>query len=401
MRGKTSSQPAMFFAMDLEERVRQGHPLRPVRRAVEAILEQMSPRFDEAYADQGRPGVPPEVLLKLMLLQALYGIKSERQLIERLDTDLLFRWFCRMDPAEPVPAATAFTHNRQRFAEHDLCGRFFTAVTASAIDAGLVSDEHFSVDGTLIQSYAAMKSFVPNEQADAIEQERERKRRGRDQDPPEDPPDGNGFQPSNPDVDFRGKPRGNKTHRSPNDPEARLYRKGPGQPAVLGHLGHILTDNRSGLVLGVRLSEANGTAEREAALELVDALKRTHGLKARTLGADAGYESGGFLLGLEERGITPHVAPQRKARPGGACKPKKAERAGLGARLRNFRRRRGDPRYRVSMRRRKKVEEPFGWFKSHACLRKASVVGRWKLKQRFEMAAAALTLVRMRNLAVI
>jgi len=320
MRGQRNSQPSMFFAIDLDVRIRRDHPLRPIKAAVDQILTKMSPQFGAAYADVGRPGTPPETLLKLMLLQALYGVPSEAQLFERLDTDLLFRWFCDMDPAQPVPAATAFTHNRDRFEKHNLTGDFFTQVTQRAIDRGLVSADHFSVDGTLIQSYASMKSFVPNDRADAIEERRQ------DGDGPDDASGSgglNGFKPRNAEVDFKGQKRSNQTHRSPVDPEAKLYRKGEGQPSVLSHLshlGHIVVDHRNGIVVALKLSAANGTAERDTALELIDDMKRRHGLRPKTLAADAGYDAGRFMLELEKRQITPHIALSRERKPGGECR---------------------------------------------------------------------------------
>ncbi|BAM02700.1 IS5 family transposase [Phycisphaera mikurensis] len=397
MRGRVASSSPMFFAIDLEERIRPDHPLRPIRRIVDRILGDMTADFDAAYADVGRPGVPPERLLKLMLLQALYGVSSEAKLFDRLDTDLVFRWFCGMDPAEPVPAATAFTHNRDRLIKHKLAEKFFTAVTKLAIDTGKVSTEHFSVDGTLIESHGSIKSFVPNATADAA-QARKQHCGGDDQDHDKGPGGTGGFKSRNPEQDFHGQKRSNATHRSVTDPEAKLYRKGDGQPAKLSHMGHLLVDNRSGIIVGMKLSEANGFAERETALELVDTLKTTHGISARTVGADAGYDAGAFLRELEDRGATPHVAPSRERRPGGRRGPKKADRPKLAARLRNFRRKLRDRGYAISQRKRKKVEEPFGWLKSHALLSKARLVGRKRIQQQWHIAAAGLTLVRLRNL---
>lgn len=390
MRGSTDRQPAMFFAIDLDARVRPKHPLRPIKVVVDQILSEMNPLFEAAYPKNGRPSIPPEALLKLMLLQALYGIASEAQLVERLDTDLLFRWFCGMDPAEPIFDPTAFSHNRQRFLDHALTGEFFTRVTQRAIDKKLVSEEHFSVDGTLIQSYASMKSFVPNETADAIEARR-------DDDDDSGAGDLNGFKPRNAEMEFHGQKRSNQTHRSPVDPDAKLYRKGKGKPSVLGLMGHIVVDNRSGIVVGLEVTQATGTAECDAALTLVGRIKKRHGLVPKTLGADAGYDSGPFMLSLEAKKITPHVALARDSKPGGVCRRTKADRPKIAARLRNYRRQRGDARYAVSQRKRKKVEEPFGWFKSFAGLRKARLVGLNKIQQQWEIAAAGLTLIRMRN----
>ena len=368
----------MFFVIDMEERVRADHPLRPIKAAVEAILAELGPLFDQAYSKTGRPGVQPEVLLKALLLQCLYTIRSDRQLIERLDTDLLFRWFCGLDPAEEVFDTTAFTHNRPRLDEHGITTAFFDAVTRRAIDAGLASDEHFSVDGILIESYASIKSFTP--------------------DSTDDPGKSNGFKPRNAEVNFRGTRRSNATHRSATDPEARLYRKARGQEARLSHLAHAISENRNGLVMAVSVSEANGRAECTAAVEMVDAL-RQRSIEVGTLGADRGYDSGPLMIALEERGVTPHVA-MRSGRVGGASgagrRPKK-DRPLIAARER-MRDRMNSTAYTASRRSRKKVEEVFGWMKTIAGLGRSRHVGRWKLKQQVELAAACYNLVRLRNL---
>ncbi|MDQ7014473.1 MAG: transposase, partial [Planctomycetota bacterium] len=224
----------MFYAIDLEDRIRADHPLRPIKAAVDAILIELGPLLDRAYSKIGRPGVPPETLLKALVLQCLYSIRSERQIVERLDTDLLFRWFCGIDPAEDLFDATAFTHNRPRLDAHGITGAFFDAVACRAIRAGLTSDDHFSVDGTLIESDASIKSFKPIE-AGADD--------GSD--------DGNVFKSRNAEVGFHGQRRSNATHRSTTDPEARLYRKSKGQEAKLSHLAHAISENRHGLIMAV------------------------------------------------------------------------------------------------------------------------------------------------------
>lgn len=419
MRGKNPTQPAMFFAIDLNDRIRPDHRLRPIKTVCDDILAAMSGRFDVAYARGGRPSIPPELLLKLMLLQALFSIKSEAQLLERLDTDLLFRWFCGMDPAQKVPDAAVFTHNRQRFLDNDFTGHFFHQIVERAINAGLVSEDHFSADGSLIQSYAAMKSFVPNQTADAQEKRKadrkEARKRGEDPNAPAavgrdhdtkgdniKDDDTNGFQPRNADVDFRGQKRGNDTHRSPVDPEAKLYRKGAGQASVLGHITHVLTENRSGLVIGSCTTEANGHAERDAALLMLDRVKERHGLCPKTLGTDSGYTSGDFLVELKARNVTPHSAPGNKGkapvrrRSGRKLgRNKKEERDRLAARLWNHRRFCGDEGYRISQRKRKRAEEPFGYMKASAGIRKAALVGREFIQQKMDMCHSALSLVRI------
>jgi transposase len=312
MRGQADEQAPLFHVFSVEDRIRPDHPLRDIKRRVDRILEGMSAQFAEAYSRTGRPSVPPERLLKALLLMALYSVRSERQLCERIDTDLLFRWFLDLQPSEAAFDATTLTHNRQRLDDHDLTRTFFAAVVREAIAAGLCS-EHFSVDGTLIESFAAAKSFRPTDAAD------------------DDPKDANGFQPRNVAVDFHGQKRTNDTHQSRTDPEAKLYRKSKGQEAKLAHMGHTLGENRHGLIMAVAVTEANGTAERTAALDMLDELKATHGMQPTTLGADKGFDSGKFFQDLEARRIEPHVplvkeprdpaeAPHHKQRPGVAAR---------------------------------------------------------------------------------
>jgi transposase len=385
MRGRHDLQPALFYAIDVEARIRPDHPLRPIKAAVERILAGLSDRFDAAYSDTGRPGVPPERLFKALLLMALYSVRSERQLVERIDTDLLFRWFLDMSPEEPAFDATAFSHNRPRLDEHGLTAAFFDAVLREALAAGLCS-EHFSVDGTLIESYASLKSVrpvappAPSGQAPSA---------GAVAD------DGNGFKPRNPDVDFHGQKRTNATHRSRTDPEARLYRKSVGQETKLRHLGHALGENRHGLIVGVAVTEANGTAERAAAVDLVDQFRELAGWDPATVGLDKGYDSGDLFLALETRGIEPHGALTKPPKPMTAAKAKEEER--VAARHRVVARSLGDG-YRLSQKCRKKLEEGFGWLKEIAGLARSRVVGRWKIRQLWEVGAAAYNLVRMRSL---
>ena len=370
----------MFFAINVEDRIAADHPLRPIRRMVDEELAKLTLVFERAYSCTGRPSVPPERLLKAMLLQCLYSIRSERQVVDRLDTDLLFRWFCGMDPAEDCFDATAFTHNRPRLEEHGVIGAFFDGVVKRAVDAGLTSDEHFSVDGTLIDSHAAMKSVKPIDERDDD---------GGD--------DSDGFKPRNPDVDFRGQRRTNATHRSTTDPEARLYRKGVGQPSRLCHMAHALSENRHGLLVAVACGEANGTAEAAAALSMIDDLHR-RGVRVATAGADKGYDNGPLMLELEGRGVEPHVAMNLSGDirdvVGGRGRRVKADRPKIEARQR-MHARLDTEAYRLSQRCRKKVEEGFGWLKTVAGLTRTKLVGRWKLDQQVHLAAAAYNLVRM------
>jgi len=374
MRGRSDEQGQLFHVFDVEERIRQDHPLRDIKRRADRILSGLSPLFAQAYSRTGRPSVPPERLLKALLLMALYSVRSERQLCERIDTDLLFRWFVDLQPSEESFDATTFTHNRKRLDENDLTRLFFTAVVSEALTTGLCS-EHFSVDGTLIQSFAAAKSFQPKSTDD------------------QEPRDGNGFQPRNAEVDFHGQKRSNETHESRTDPEAKLYRKGPGKEAKLAHLGHTLSENRHGLIMEITVTEANGTAERTAAMTMLDELKATHQVQPKTLGADKGFDCGEFFQALEDRQIEPHVPLVKEP-----CDPEKVIHAkrkpGVAARHR-MRARMASEGYRLSQKCRKKIEEGFGWLKEIAGLGRSRVVGRWKLKQLLEIGAAAYNLIRL------
>lgn len=376
MRGTPDRQDAIYHTFSVEDLIEPEHPLRPIKRMVDTALAGMSRTFKAAYSDTGRPGVPPETLLKALLLQCLYTIRSERELCRRLRTDLLFRWFLDLQPSDEVFDHSVFSHNRDRLGEHGITQKFFDSVVKQAIEAGLTSDEHFTVDGSLIQSHASLKSLRK------IEREATRD----DDDDPQ--PKGR-----NPSVDFKGQRRANATHRSTTDPEARLSRKGDGVGAFLCHSGHAVTENRHGLVMSVRVDEASGTAERENTLKMLDHLERRHGVRPHTLGADKGYDAGGFILELQKRWIAPHIAIKA-----GRIDPlREGADEGVWARwmVRQEQRR---PGFRKSQRRRKLVEEFFGWAKTVAGMRRARHIGRAKIRQCFELTAAAYNLVRMKNL---
>ena len=383
MRGKLPAQSSMFYAIDVESRIRTDHPLRPIKRMVDEELATMSGLFEQAYTrDNGRPSVPPERLLKALLLQCLYSIRSETQLIERIDTDLLFRWFLDMDPAQDAFDQTTFTHNRPRLEQHGIIAAFFDGVVRRAMKAGLTSDEHFTVDGTLIESHASIKSFVRKDGSDG---------------------DGNGFKPRNAEVNFHGQRRSNATHASTTDPQAKLYKKSDGQAARLYHMGHALAENRHGLLMGVCVSPAAGDAEPAAALKLVDRLRQRHGVSVATLGSDKGYDQGPYLLELEKRRVQPHTA-MKAGEIGGVTmrtrpsRRRKKDRPLIEAR-RRMRRRQRTRGYRLSQRCRKKIEEAFGWIKTVAILARTKLIGHWKITQQMHLAAAAYNLVRMRKLA--
>jgi transposase len=392
MRGRTDEQQVLFHVFNVEERIRADHPLREVKRRVDAILQTMSPTFAQAYSRTGRPSVPPERLLKTMLVMAMYSIRSERQLCERLQTDLLFRWFLDMQPSEEAFDHAVFAHNRVRLDEHDLTKKFFDAVVSEALTAKLCS-EHFSVDGTMIESFASAKSFQPKLKPGAEATHDDELSSGSGTGATDD---AQGFKPRNLEVDFHGQKRSNETHQSRTDPEARLHRKGPGKEAKLSHMGHALTENRNGLIVGIMVTEANGTAEREAALDLVDELKSTHQREVKTLGADKGYDSGEFFQALEARGIEPHVPLVKEP-----CDPNSVvhtqRQAGVQARHR-MKERQATLGYQLSQKCRKRIEEVFGWLKEIAELGKAPLVGRWKIQQLLQIGAAAYNLIRLRKL---
>jgi len=373
MRGRTDHQGEVFHTFHLEELVPANHPLRPVKAQADAVLGKMSRRFNRAYGKTGRPSVPPERLIKSLLLQALYSIRSEIQLCEQIGYNMLYRWFLDMTPSEKTWTPEVFSMNRRRFDEHGFVSDFFDRVVREAVLEDLVSGDHFSVDGTLIQSFASMKSLRPIDTNDTKVSD------GSDDD-----------DPGNPTVNFRNEKRGNKTHRSIVDPEARLARKGDGKPAMLSHSAHVLMENRHGLCLAVTVDQADGYAERVQCDAMIDHVYRRHGLWPRTLGADAGYRDGAFLDALEQDGIVPHV-------PVGNGDIRGDDDAARARRRAAFR---GHSRaYAISQRIRKRVEEIFGWCKSVGGLARSRFVGRWKLKQQSEVTAAAYNLLRMARLA--
>lgn len=385
MRGKKDRQPSMFYALNVEALIRPDHPLRAIKTIVDEDLARMGHLFNRAYSDLGRPSVPPERVLKALLLQALYSIRSERQLCERIATDLLFRWFLDMDPAAEAFDATVFTHNRPRLDEFGITAAFFAGTVRRALKENQASEEHFSVDGTLIESYASIKSFVPKEQAQK-----------KDSDKTPGPGDANGFKSSNPEVDFHGQKRSNQTHVSTTDPEARLYKKGKGKEAKLAHMGHVITDNRHGLVLAVAVTEAAGDAETAAALAMLDELDDLHHLTPRTCGADKGYDSGPFMRELEARQVVPHVA-MREGKIGGEHPEKRKDQEAIAARQRMGERLK-TLGYKLSQKTRKKSEEAFGWIKTIGGMARTKLVGRWKIRQQFQVTAAAYNFVRLAKL---
>jgi transposase len=360
MRGNDIQQNELFSYGSLDERVPESHPLRPIRQMVDEALIQMSGRFDEIYGSEGRPSIAPERLLRALLLQMLYSVRSERMLMEQLEYNLLFRWFVGLSANEPVWHPTVFTKNRDRLLEGAVAEEFFSLIVGQARSRKLLSDEHFTVDGTLIEAWAGQKSF---------------QRKGSDHDPLNPPPVDRG---SNPTVNWHKQKRTNETHQSLTDSMARLYKKTRGSEARLGYLGHVLTENRNGLVVDVRTTQASGTAERDAALAM---LSGKPAWKRVTLGGDKGYDTRGFVEATRELHVTPHVAQNNSHR-----------RSAIDERTTRH------DGYALSQRKRKRVEEVFGWMKTVALQRKTRFRGLARVGWMFTFAAAAYNLVRMRNL---
>jgi transposase len=359
MRGDEERQGGFIVLTTLEDVVPDDHPLRAIRALVDVALEEMRPTLDLLYASAGRPSIAPEYLLRAQLAQILYAIGSERRLCEQLRYNLLLRWFVGLPMDEPVWHPTTFTKNRDRLLTAEVAETFFSAIRVQAEARKLLSREHFSLDGTLIEAAASLKSLRPIE---------------RDEDDEAPPPPGG----RNPEVDFRGQRRSNATHRSTTDPQARLARKGNSQAARLCYAGHSLTENRNGLIVGCELTEATGTAEREAGLRLLRRQRRG-GRRRMSVGADRGYDTHDFVAGVRALGVTPHVAAKDRF---SAIDRRTTRHAG----------------YAVSQRRRKLVEEPFGWMKTVGGLAKLRHRGKAKASAVFTFACAAYNLVRLRSL---
>ncbi len=358
MRGDDPRHESMFSYVTPEARVRADHPLRPIRRMTDTALRRLSPRFDRLYSDMGRPSIPPEKLLRALLLQLLYSIRSERLLMEELDYSVLYRWFVGLSLDDPVWDATTFTKNRDRLLDGDIATAFFAEVLAAINGEGLLSDEHFTVDGTLLEAWASHKSFKPKDTH---------------RPPPDDP--------KNPTVNFRGETRRNDTHQSTTDPDARLYKKGVGQPAKLAYLAHVLTENRHGFIVDTAVTAATGTAERDAAIVMLGDLPLT--TRRLTVGADKNYDTREWVAAVRTLRITPHVAQfGDHVRRHSAIDRRTTRHAG----------------YARSQQRRKLVEQAFGWMKTVGLLRKLRHRGGRLVDWIVTFTAAAYNLVRWRNL---
>jgi transposase len=359
MRGDDEKSGSLFSYIDLEARVRWDHPLRAIREIANAALAALSGDFATLYSGLGRPSIAPEKLLRAMLLQAFYSVRSERQLMERIEFDLLFRWFVGIGIDDSVWDHSSFSKNRDRLLEGEIAAKFLAAVLSQPNIERLLSSDHFSVDGTLIQAWASMKSFKPKQ-------------------PPRDQ-DGRPGGGRNVSADFRGEKRSNDTHRSTTDPDARLYRKGPGMEAILCFIGHGLMENRSGLLVDARLTRVSGHAERLAAVDMVQ--NRADRPRAVTLGGDRGYDAADFVEELRTLNVRPHVAQNTSGR-----------RSAIDKRTTRH------PGYAASQRVRKRIEEAFGWIKSVAGLRQTKLRGLAKVDWAFTFAAAAYDLVRLPKL---
>jgi transposase len=346
----------MFSYLSPEQRVPAKHPLRPIRLLVDDALKSLSADFSRLYSAYGRPSIPPEKLLRALLLQVLYTVRSERMLMEQLEYNLLFRWFVGLNMDEAVWVPTVFTKNRDRLLEGDVAEKFFQLVLTQARVVDLISDEHFSVDGTLIEAWASHKSFQRKDQPTP---------------PPEDP--------GNPTVDFHGEKRSNDTHESTTDPDARLARKSGGHEAKLAYCGNVMIENRNGLVVDTELLQCNGTAERDAAMLMVE---RVEGTERITVAADKAYDTKDFVSEMRGMDVTPHVSQNTK-RPGGSAIDGRTTR---------------HEGYQVSQRKRKRIEEVFGWIKTVGTLRKTRHRGLETVRWVFTFTATAYNLVRMRNL---
>jgi transposase len=355
MRGTDKQTAQMFSYLSPETMVPQDHPLRVIRPLANAALDRLSPAFSKLYSAIGRPSIPPEQLLRALLLQAFFTVRSERQLMEQLTYNMMFRWFVGLSMDAPVWDVTVFTKNRDRLLEGDIARGFLQALLADPQVKPLLSDDHFSVDGTLIEAWASMKSFRPKDGSG------------------EPPADGR-----NGERDFHGEKRSNKTHASTTDPDARLYKKAAGQAAKLCHMGHVVMENRNGLVVDASVTLATGTAEREAAEAMIGEMPAGHRI---TVGADKAYDTADFVAGMRKLDATPHVAQNNKRRRS-AIDGRTTRHAG----------------YKASQRIRKRIEEVFGWMKTVGGQRKTRYRGTPRVNWLFTLSAAAYNLIRMPKL---
>jgi transposase len=364
VRSKDAKQQVFFSYKSIEERIPEDHPIRDLKKLVDEALAGLSSEFDLLYSHTGRPSIPPEQLLRALLLQIFFSVRSERQLVEQLNYNMMFRWFVGLNLDDDIWNATTFTKNRNRLLEGEIAEKFFAEVLSTAKKQGLVSQEHFTVDGTIIEAWASHKSFQPKEVSDSD-----------DNDPPQSKTGGG----KNPDVDFKGQKRTNDTHESKTDPDARLCKKSQKTGAQLGYMGHVLMENRNGLVVDVRVNHAVGKSEHSAAASMASAIA---GKVRVTLGGDKGYDSNELLAELRSMGISPHIAKNDHKRRTSSIDNRTTRHEG----------------YHVSQKKRKLVEQIFGWGKTVGCLRKVKHRGLDLVKSITTMNMAAYNLIRIRNL---
>ena len=355
MRGADGLQESLFTVAKLDDFVPADHPLRSIRTLVNEALGRLNSLFNMIYADRGRDSIAPEKLMRALLVQVFYSIRSERQLMEQMRYNLLFRWFVGLSLEDTVWNHSVFSKNRDRLFENEVIESFFTEVMRQADRQGLLSKEHFSVDGTLIQAWASQKSFRPKDGSN------------------DQTPGGGG---RNVQADWKGKPRSNDTHASTTDPEARLYRKSNNTASILSYQGHVLMENRSGLVVSAVVTHADGTGEREAAIRMLDCIPGTH---AKTVGADKAYDTADFIAACRQRNVTPHVAQNEGRRGGSAIDGRTTRHAG----------------YRISQVIRKRIEEHFGWGKTVGRIRQTVFRGIQRVDQQFKLTMTASNLTRM------
>jgi transposase len=360
MRGQNSeTQEDLYSYIPLEARIPAKHPLRKIKEIIDSVLEEMDQEFDALYSHTGRPSVPPELLLKALFLQVLYGIRSERLLLEQIDFNFLYRWFVGLKADTRIWDETVFSKNRERLLKGEIADKLFERVIAIAERKKLISNEHFTVDGTLVEAWASLKSFQKKDD--------DEKRKD----------DGD---PGNPSVDFHGEKRSNATHESKTDPESNLYKKSKGARAMLCYMGHVLMENRNGLAVGAETTVSGYYAEHEAALSMIDTLD---GENRKTLGADKHYDNENFCEELRARKVTPHVAMNIHSRRHQSAIDERTSR---------------HPGYEISQRKRKRVEEIFGWLKEFSILRRPHFRGRERIGYLFKFALSVYNIVRIRNL---
>lgn len=358
MRGDDTKTEAMFYYLSPESMIPQEHPIRSIRKMVDQALAELSPEFDKMYSRIGRPSIPPEKLLKGLLLQTLFSIRSVRQLMDQVKYNILFKWFLGLAIDDKVWDHSTFSQNQDRLIDTDIALKFMERIQAQAEKAGLISKEHFSVDGTLIEAWASIKSFRPKTEKTPL---------------PKDT--------RNDEMDFRGTKLKNDTHESKTDPDCRIYKKSSGSAAKLCYMGHLLMENRNGLIVASSVTHATGTAEREAAEEMVE---QVAGRRPVTLGGDKNYDTRDFVQSLRSLKVTPHVAANTERRGGSAIDARTTRHSG----------------YNVSLKFRKRIEEAFGWMKTIGNIRKIKYRGVPKISWHFILTASAYNLVRMRNLGV-